>query len=203
MSSIIRPLVHRALERAGLVAIAERALAGASLDTSELEQLRRADVLAVAALADLVRERTQGELVTLVDLGVSAESALGEVAWARPLLGASEGPTGLDALREVALVRLSTPADRAVAVSFDLLGEGLAQAALTFGASVLVGTMTRRSTLPLADDAGARAKKADLLGRVQRARRQARWLDAQATTEAATTEATLSSAAHPPSGVSP
>ena len=203
MSSIIRPLVRRALERAGLVAIAERALAGASLETSELEQLRRADVLAVAALADLVRERTQGELVTLVDLGVSAESALGEVAWARPLLGASEGLTGLDALREVALVRLSTPADRAVAVSFDLLGEGLAQAALTFGASVLVGTMTRRSTLPLADDAGARAKKADLLGRVQRARRQARWLDAQATTEAATTEATPSSAAHPPSGVSP
>lgn len=198
MPSMIRPLVRRALESAGLVAIAERVLAGATLDAQELEQLRAADVLAVAALADLVRERSQGELVTLVDLGVSAESALGDVVWARPLLGASEGPTGLDVLREVALVRLSTPADRAVAVGFDQLGEGLAQAALTFGASVLVGTMSRRSTLPLADDAGARAKKADLLGRVQRAGRQARWLDAPTTTDAAS-----AGAAHPPSGVSP
>lgn len=203
MSSMIRPLVRRALERAGLVAIAERVLAGASLDAAELELLRHADVLAVAALADLVRERTQGELVKLLDLGVSPESALGDVAWARPLLGASEGPTGLDVLREIALVRLSAPADRAVAVSFDLLGEGLAQAALTFGASVLVGTMTRRATLPLADDAGARVKKADLLGRVQRAGRQARWLDAPPPDAPPPTDAPPTSDAHTPTGVSP
>ena len=173
--SRIRPLVRRALERAGLLEVAARALGGEGLAEGDLALLRAADVLAVGALADLVREQRQGDEVTLVDLGAGSEAALGGLAWARPALGATDGATGLEVLREVALVRLATPADRPVAVSFDALGEGLAQAALTFGASVLVGTMTRRSALPMADDAAASAKKADMLGRVERAGRRARW----------------------------
>ncbi len=179
----MRPLVRRALERAGLLELGGRALAGAPLDAADLALLRTADVLAVAALADLVREQRQGDAVTLIDLGDAPDTALEGLAFARPDLGATDGATGLEALREVALVRLSTPAERAVAVSFDALGEGLAQAALTFGASVLVGTMTRRAglpvhdrpALPLLDDTATRTKKAELLGRVERAGRRAHW----------------------------
>lgn len=178
----MRPLVRRALERAGLLELGGRALAGAPLGAADLALLRTADVLAVAALADLVREQRQGDAVTLIDLGDAPDTALEGLAFARPDLGATDGATGLEALREVALVRLGTPAERAVAVSFDALGEGLAQAALTFGASVLVGTMTRpalplhdRPALPLLDDAATRTKKAELLGRVERAGRRAHW----------------------------
>ena len=175
MLSTTRPLVRRALERAGLQHIAARVLGGEALGDADFAQLRAADLLAVAALADLVREQAQGDEVALVDLGVGSEGVPANVVWARPELGATEGATGLDALREVALVRLASPRALAVAVSYDALGEGLAQAALTFGASVLVGTMTRRTTLPMADEAGTRTRKADLLGRVERAGRRARW----------------------------
>jgi 2-iminoacetate synthase ThiH len=175
MMSEVRPLVRRALARAGLLDVAERVLAGEVLAEADLATCRAADVLAVAALADLVRERRQGDDVVLIDLGAGADPGLEHVAWARPALGTTDGPTGLEALREVALVRLATPAERPVAVSFDALGEGLAQAALTFGASVLVGTMTRRSALPMAQDAESATKKAELLGRVERAGRRARW----------------------------
>jgi hypothetical protein len=181
MTPVIRPLVRRALATAGLLELAERLLAGALPSADELAQLREADVLAVAALADLLRASGQGDEVLLVDLGLVAESALAGMAHARPVLGASEGATGLDVLREVALVRLATPMSQPVAVSSDALGEGLAQAALTFGASVVVGTFTRRGTLPLAGatsaEVPANTKKSELAGRVARGGRRPRWLD--------------------------
>jgi 2-iminoacetate synthase ThiH len=178
---VIRPLVRRAFEAAQITDLAERVLAGALLTSDELARLRDADVLAVAALADLVRAAGQGEEVLLVDLGLVAESALAGVVHAQPVLGASEGATGLDVLRDVALVRLATPAAQPVAVSSDALGEGLAQAALTFGASVIVGTFTRRGALPLAaaavTEVPAKTKKSELEGRVARGGRRPRWLD--------------------------
>jgi 2-iminoacetate synthase ThiH len=184
MTAVIRPLVRRAFEAAQITDLAERVLAGALLTSDELARLREADVLAVAALADLVRAAGQGDEVLLVDLGLSGEGAPAGLVHAQPMLGASEGATGLDVLREVALVRLATPASQPVAVSSDALGEGLAQAALTFGASVIVGTFTRRGTLPLAGAAAtevpAKTKKSELAGRVARGGRRPRWLDGQA-----------------------
>ncbi len=179
MTPALRPLVRRALEAGGLLDLAERVLAGALPSPADLARLREADVLAVAALADVVREAGQGDEVLLVDLGLSPESAVPGAVHARPALGASEGATGLDVLHEVALVRLATPATQPVAVSLDGLGDGLAQAALTFGASVLVGTWTRRTSLPVAgaSDAAVLARKADLAGRVARAGRRPRWVD--------------------------
>jgi hypothetical protein len=181
MTTVIRPLVRRALASAGLLELAERLLDGALPSADELARLRESDVLAVAALADLMRAAGQGDEVLLVDLGFVAESALAGMVHARPVLGASEGATGLDVLREVALVRLATPAAQPVAVSSDAIGEGLAQAALTFGASVIVGTFTRRGALPLAGGSAAEVpantKKSELAGRVARGGRRPRWLD--------------------------
>jgi len=181
MTPVIRPLVRRALEAEQISELAERVLAGARLSEAELARLREADVLAVAALADLVRAAGHGDEVLLVDLGLSGEGAPPGVVHAQPVLGASEGATGLDVLREVALVRLATPAGQAVAVSSDAVGEGLAQAALTFGASVIVGTFTRRGSLPLAGgsaaEVSANTKKSELAGRVARGGRRPRWLD--------------------------
>jgi hypothetical protein len=79
--------------------------------------------------------------------------------------------TGAELLREIALLRLATPAVVSVAVSFDVLGLELAQTALLFGADVLLGDLGGKRTLPLLD--GAVARKREIEGLVQRSGRQA------------------------------
>jgi hypothetical protein len=164
----------RAIEAAGLSECRTRALAGSGLDQPEIERLRRADLLLVAALADQVRAQFRGDEVRIV-----ARSRLNEPHLAVfDLSAADDGPTGADVLREIALLRLATPAKDSVAVSIDALGLELAQTALLFGADVLFGDLAGKRTLPLLE--GPAARRRELQGLVERSGRRARFADESA-----------------------
>jgi hypothetical protein len=146
-------------------------LAGAGLPAAEIERLRSADLLLVAGLADQARERFRGDdvrIVTRPEAG-AAKLAIFDATTEQ------QGPTGADVLREIALLRLATPADVSVAVSFEALGLELAQTALLFGADVLIGDLAGKRTLPLLD--GPSARKRELAGLIERSGRRARFSD--------------------------
>jgi hypothetical protein len=173
----MRRLLNRAVDQAGLSAIAERALGGRGLGQQDIERLRSADVLIVAGLADAVRKRHRGDEVRLL----SNELARREPDLVRLDLpaGRNDGPTGQELLLQVALCRLATPAGKAIGVSFEQLGLELSQVALSFGADALFGDLTQKRVLPLLD--GPRARREQISGLVERGGRRARWVDAPAT----------------------
>ena len=149
--------------------VAERALTGEGLGPADLDRLRGADVLILAGLADAVREAHRGDEVRVAAGGAPAsDGRLVEVKHdsARDL-------TGQQLLIEVALTRLSTPANVAVGVSYESIGLELAQVALLFGADALWGDLSGRKTLPLLDN--PRQRQGELEGLIQRAGRRARW----------------------------
>jgi hypothetical protein len=163
----------RAIQAAGLSDLAERALGGAGLPALDLERLRKTDLLLVAGLADLVREKFRGDEVRIVTSSGAREPSLVLV---EPSAGEREKLTGAELLVEVALVRLRTPGDRSVGVSFDTLGLELAQTALLFGADVLFGDLGGKRTLPLLD--GPEKRKQELSGLIIRAGRSPRFVEA-------------------------
>jgi hypothetical protein len=171
----------RAIEAAGLGPCRERALAGAGLNESETARLRDADLLLVAGLADEVRAQFRGDEVPIVS---RAEQAPKLVVF--DMQASEAGPTGADLLRELALLRLATPADTAVGVSFEGLGLELAQTALLFGADVLIGDLGSRRTLPLLD--GTAARRIELAGLVARSGRTARFIESPIVTAPAEME---------------
>jgi hypothetical protein len=161
----------KAIEAAGLAECQAAALLGAGLPAAQIERLRGADLLLVAGLADLVRSQFRGDDVRIVPkarlrepTSVSFDAATSQ-----------DGPTGADVLREIALLRLATPADQSVAVSFDALGLELAQTALLFGADTLFGELAGKRTLPLLD--GPAARRREIAGLVERSGRRARFAD--------------------------
>ncbi|HEY2735435.1 MAG TPA: hypothetical protein VGI70_15665 [Polyangiales bacterium] len=160
----------RAIEAAGLADCQARVRAGAGLSEAEIERLRSADLLLVAGLADEARAQFRGDEVRIV----SRERERDKLA----IFAASaeqHGPTGADMLREIALLRLATPSDVSVAVSFEALGLELAQTALLFGADVLLGDLAGKRTLPLLD--GPVARRKELAGLIERSGRRARFED--------------------------
>ncbi|HMI93536.1 MAG TPA: hypothetical protein VK509_19320, partial [Polyangiales bacterium] len=86
----------KAVERAGLSELVERALSGRGLDSRDLATLRASDVLLVAGLADAVRERHRGDEVRLLP----AEQARLQPDLVRVQFdaGGSDGPTGQELL---------------------------------------------------------------------------------------------------------
>lgn len=168
-------LWQRAVERAGLSELCERALAGRGLSPDELARLRAADVLIVAGLADAVRARHFGDEVRVL----GNEAARREPLLARPPIAppSAQGTTGQEVLFEIALARLATPVDQGLCVSFDTLGLELAQAALSFGADALSGDLAARRVLPLLE--GPAARRVELQGLVERAGRSVRFVDPQ------------------------
>jgi 2-iminoacetate synthase ThiH len=144
-------LVDRAIEAAGLagVAAARRAGALAAVDTA---QLRDVDLLALGALADGVRREEVGDRVRIVVFRAGESSQL---ALCRP--GAIVFPssdrevTGLELLREVAIARVSGPYAVPIRVDWTLCGLELAQVTLGFGADELVGQITSKRGLPIAE----------------------------------------------------
>jgi hypothetical protein len=161
----------KAIEAAGLAEYHAAALAGAGLAPAQIDRLRSADLLLVAGLADLVRAQFRGD-----DVRIVAKSRVREPNLVVFEASAGENaPTGADVLRELALLRLATPADRSVAVSFDALGLELAQTALLFGADTLFGELAGKRTLPLLD--GPAARRREIAGLVERSGRRARFAD--------------------------
>jgi hypothetical protein len=161
----------RAIEAAGLSECQARVLAGGGLPASEIERLRAADLLLLAGLADQARAQFRGDDVRIVTRPEAAAAKLAVFDAG----AAQQGPTGADVLREIALLRLATPADTSVAVSLEALGLELAQTALLFGADVLVGDLAGKRTLPLLDSREARQR--ELAGLVERSGRRARFAD--------------------------
>ena len=164
-------VLSKAIEAAGLSEVRARALAGTALTQTDIEQLRGTDLLLVAGLADEVRARFRGDDVRIVPKARVREPKLA-VFEAVP---EAAGATGADVLREVALLRLRTPGDTALAVSYDALGLELAQTALLFGADVLFGELLGKRTLPLLD--GPSARRREIAGLVERSGRRPRFAD--------------------------
>jgi hypothetical protein len=174
-------LWQRAVERAGLSELCDRALSGRGLSAEDRERLRRADVLIVAGLADAVRARFFGDEVRVF----SNDAARRAPALARPVITppAEKGSTGQEVLLEIALARLTTPAEQGLCVSFDALGLQLAQAALSFGADALSGDLSSKRVLPLLD--GPAARRVELKGLVERAGRSIRFVELEPPLESA------------------
>lgn len=174
-------MLSRAIEAAGMGELAERALSGAGLDEADMARVREADLLIVAGLADAVRARHRGDEVQLYDrrsLGGAGPIELLDLDVGRP-----DGPTGQEALLAVAHARLSTPADRAVAVDYEQIGLELAQTALAFGADALYGELSGKRTLPLLD--GPAARQREIEGLIERGGKRVRWCFGQQTAAAA------------------
>jgi hypothetical protein len=165
-------ILMRVLEEAGLLDVTERALLGAGLAEPDLARLRGADLLLVAGLADLVRNKFHGNEVCIVTSAGLRDPSVVTVE-AAPAL--ADGPTGADFLVEVALARLKAPGTRSLGVSFDSVGLELAQTALVFGADMLFGELAGKRTLPLLD--GPEARRAEIAGLCERAGRTVRFLD--------------------------
>ncbi|HKP59629.1 MAG TPA: hypothetical protein VJV78_23055 [Polyangiales bacterium] len=159
-------MLTRAIDEAGFSETQRRVLAGERLAPEEFERLRAADLLVVAGLADLKRKQFRGDQVRLIGSERPEDPTLQVFD---PSVQ-QKAATGADLLREIALLRLRTPGEQALAVSFDELGVELAQTALVFGADVLFGDLGGKRTLPLID--GPEARRNELKGLIQRSGRE-------------------------------
>jgi 2-iminoacetate synthase ThiH len=173
-------LSDQAIVREGLWPLLEarraRDLEGVRAMSTALET---ADLLAVGALAEAVRREEVGDLVRLyANTRPEADAAAVEVK------KAEEGDaSGIRFLRAVAIARITGPLGARVRVDWSEVGLELAQVALGFGASELVGPIANKRGLAIADDATKKVKGAgmvsvqamkarELVGLVERSGRQ-------------------------------
>lgn len=143
--------VESAIIQAGLgdVLIARRA---GLLDVvrSHVQLLRAADLMAVGALADLVRAEEVGPEVRVHGDEISADaSSVTWVAAPQPSVNDTnaQSPHGseLALLREIAVTRITSERGARIGVDWTQGGIELAQVALGFGASDLRGPIQRKS----------------------------------------------------------
>jgi hypothetical protein len=167
-------LITRALEEAGLADLSERLFAGQLPHEGDLARLREADTLVLAALADALREHCRGDRVRAMSSDAARRAR--DLVRVSPDVMRADGTTGEQALREVALARLTSAQDRSVGVGIEEVGLELAQVALTFGADVLWTDLDARRTLPLLD--GPAARRTELAGLIARSGRSVEWVDA-------------------------
>ena len=152
-------LVVDAIARAGLADVAF------ARNTGDLERVRaqrdalsKADLLALGALADRVRQDEVGDVVRIftnvkpddgddvVDMHAGGPDQTGR------------GAVGIEFLRAVAVARITGPRAAKVRVDWSKTGLELAQVALGFGASELVGPIASKRGLLIADDAQKKVK---------------------------------------------
>lgn len=139
-------LVDGAIERAGLGDILEARRAG-RIDAALVDRLRKADLLALGALADKVRVEEVGDGVDIYTRPTDADP--GVVV----LPADGQDLTGLELLREIAVARVTGPRGVRVRVDWSRCGLELAQVALGFGASELSGRIANKRGLLMAEDA--------------------------------------------------
>jgi 2-iminoacetate synthase ThiH len=136
-------IVDRAIRTARLDDIVSARRVG-GMTREHLERLREADLLVLGALADRLRAEEVGDEVRIYTDGahdVDADVVL--------LPDAERDLTGLELLREVALARAAGKPGARVRVDWTRCGLELAQIALGFGASELVGRIASKRGLPL------------------------------------------------------
>jgi hypothetical protein len=139
-------LLEQAIRAAGLGDVMEARRRGAVGD-EHLARLRHADLLVLGALADRVRTEDVGDEVRIY-VGVPGD----DDARVRVLPDGDREVTGLELLREVAVARIAGGREARVRVDWTRCGLELAQVALGFGASELVGRIASKRGLPLAED---------------------------------------------------
>ena len=139
-------LVDGVIAEAGLGDVLEARRAG-RLTAEQAGRLQSCDLLVLGALADRVRADEVGDPVRIYTAGAGDDDD------DRVVLLPREGqePTGLDLLREVAVARIAGPRAARVRVDWTRCGLELAQVALGFGASELVGRIASKRGLPLAE----------------------------------------------------
>jgi 2-iminoacetate synthase ThiH len=150
----VSALSDQAIAREGLGPILEARRMGDFEAVQRMAaSLEKADLLAVGALADLVRSEEAGEVVR-VYANVRPEPSADAVSVRK---GTGEG-AGIDLLRAVAVARITGPKGAAVRVDWSEIGLELAQVALGFGANELVGPIANKRGLVIADDATRKVK---------------------------------------------
>jgi hypothetical protein len=167
-------LVERAIDAAGLAPVLAARRDAAAMD-EHLPRLRAADLLALGALADRVRvEEVGAEVRIYSDAPPGAAGAPpsgGSTAAVIVLPREGEELTGLDLLREVAICRITAPRGSRVRVDWARCGLELAQVALGFGADELLGVISTKRGLPIAEGelaGGGKKSKRELAQIVKR-----------------------------------
>ncbi len=139
--------MDRAIAGAGLADVLEARRSG-GLTEAQIARLREADLLALGAMADRVRREESGEGVRIYTS--DSEPSEGEVP-AKVLPREDQDLSGLELLREVAVARMTAPAGVRVRVDWTRCGLEIAQVALGFGADELVGRISTKRGLPIAE----------------------------------------------------
>ena len=147
-------LVVDAIARAGLADVAF------ARNTGDLERVRaqrdalaKADLLALGALADRVRQDEVGDVVRIF---TNVKPDDGDDVL--DMHAGGIGAVGIEFLRAVAVARITGPRAAKVRVDWSKTGLELAQVALGFGASELVGPIASKRGLLIADDAQKKVK---------------------------------------------
>jgi 2-iminoacetate synthase ThiH len=148
-------LAEQAIVREGLRPVLEARRTG-DLDAVRgmVTSLEKADLLAVGALADVVREEEAGSVVR-VYANVPPQPSERAVEVHR--VAGGDG-AGMQFLRAVAIARITGPQGAEVRVDWSEVGIELAQVALGFGANELVGPIATKRGLVIADDATKKVK---------------------------------------------
>lgn len=148
MGGEVTRFVEQAIERAGLGEVLRARRAGdLEVVRGAMDEWKDADLLALGAVADLVRTEEVGDTVAIHRDGEGKGALWIEVSTSE-----------LDVLRAVAIARIAGAARARVGVDWSRYGLELAQVALGFGASDLRGAITRRSGLPILEDESKKVK---------------------------------------------
>lgn len=141
-------LARQAITDAGLAPVLDARLRG-DLDACRRAAplLEAADLLVLGALADAVRAAEVGDAVRVRPVEADDGRVEGGGAPRR------DAAFGLDLLRRVAVARVTGPHGAKVSVDWGAVGMELAQVALGFGADELVGPITTKRGLPIAEGA--------------------------------------------------
>lgn len=157
--------------------------------------LRGADLLALGALADVVRSEEVGDEVRIYV--PPPEPGAGGAERAAIFPRGDEELTGLELLREVAIARVTGPRGARVRVDWSRCGLELAQVALGFGADELAGHIASKRGVLIGEtellgvgkksrlELATVTKRRELAGFVRRAGRAPVFVHADGTLEAA------------------
>ncbi len=145
--------VEKAIARAGLLPVLTARRAGdVESVRATMASWESADLMALGAVADLVRDEEIGGEVRIYETAEGDAGGPADVVW----IGAASND--LDLLREVVVARLTTMAGTRVGIDWGTCGLELAQVALGFGATDLRGSISRKSGLPILDDETKKVK---------------------------------------------
>jgi hypothetical protein len=145
----VSAIVEVAIAKAGLAPVlAARARGDEAAIRALVPSLEGHDLLVLGALADRIRATEVSDLVRIY-ADVAAEDGPGVMTLARS--ASADADTGLGFLRAVAMARITGPTAARIRVNWTDIGLELAQVALGFGASELVGVIASKRGLPIAD----------------------------------------------------